>query len=84
LTRARQRNPVFSVRFLLVGVPYHSTYLDGVTDTVEEDLDDGELWEAKDLKIPVYNTEDGISVSFPNLSAYKLIFYVYRGLISVN
>jgi fatty acid synthase subunit alpha len=73
-----QRNPVFSVRFLLVGVPYHSTYLDGVTDTVEEDLEDGELWEAKDLKIPVYNTEDGISVSLPNLGAYKLFFYVYR------
>jgi len=31
-----------------------------VTDTVEEDLEDEELWEAKDLKIPVYNTEDGI------------------------
>ena len=57
-----QRKPVFSIRFLLVGVPYHSEYLDGVTDSVaEEDLEDEELWEAKDLKIPVYNTEDGIS-----------------------
>ena len=55
-----QRKPVFSIRFLLVGVPYHSDYLDGAADTVvEEDLEDGELWEAKDLKIPVYNTEDG-------------------------
>jgi fatty acid synthase subunit alpha, fungi type len=55
-----QRKPVFSIRFLLVGVPYHSDYLDGAADTVvEEDLEDEELWEAKDLKIPVYNTEDG-------------------------
>ena len=43
-----------------------------------EDLEDEGLWEAKDLKIPVYNTEDGISVSLPNLGAYKLIFYVCR------
>ena len=47
-----QRKPVFSIRFLIVGVPYHSEYLDGVTDMVEEDLDE-ESWEAKDLKIPV-------------------------------
>jgi fatty acid synthase subunit alpha, fungi type len=73
-----QRKPVFSIRFLLVGVPYHSEYLDGVTDTVEEDLEDEELWEAKDLKIPVYNTDDGIFISLPNLGAYKLIFYVFR------
>jgi hypothetical protein len=37
-----QRKPVFSIKFLLVGVPYHSEYLDGVTDTVEEDLEDEE------------------------------------------
>ena len=72
-----QRKPVFSIsRFLLVGVPYHSAYLNGVTDIVEEDLEDEGLWEAKVLKIPVYNTEDGISVSLSNLGAYKLIFYV--------
>ena len=63
---------------MIVGVPYHSEYLGGVTDVVEEDLEDEEFWEAKDLKIPVYNTEDGINVSLPNLGAYKLIFYVYR------
>jgi fatty acid synthase subunit alpha, fungi type len=55
-----QQKPVFSIRFLLVGVPYHSDYLDGAADTVfEEDLEDEELWEAKDPKIPVYNAEDG-------------------------
>ncbi|EKM78079.1 hypothetical protein AGABI1DRAFT_61049 [Agaricus bisporus var. burnettii JB137-S8] len=53
-----QRKPVFSVRFLVVGVPYHSPYLKGVTDAVmDEDLE--ELWEPSDLKIPVYNTETG-------------------------
>ena len=41
---------------------------------MEEDLEDEELWEAKDLKIPVYNTEDGISVSLPKIGAYKLTF----------
>ncbi|KAF9532470.1 fatty acid synthase [Crepidotus variabilis] len=55
-----QRKAVFSVRFLVVGAPYHSKYLDGATDTVvEDDLEEEELWNAKDLKIPVYNTEDG-------------------------
>jgi fatty acid synthase subunit alpha len=55
-----QRKPVFSIRFLVVGVPYHSDYISGVTDTVvEEDLEDEELWEAKDLKVPVYSTDNG-------------------------
>ncbi len=55
-----QRKPVFSIRFLVVGVPYHRDYISGVTDTVvEEDLEDEELWEVEDLKIPVYSTEDG-------------------------
>ncbi|KAF8199703.1 fatty acid synthase [Pholiota molesta] len=55
-----QRKPVFSIRFLVVGVPYHSDYLASATEKlIEEDLEGEELWEAKDLKIPVYNTEDG-------------------------
>ncbi|KAF8896473.1 fatty acid synthetase alpha subunit [Infundibulicybe gibba] len=54
-----QRKPVFSVRFLVVGVPYHSQYINGVADQViANDLKE-ELWEPTDLKIPVYNTEDG-------------------------
>ena len=51
-----QRKPVVSIRFLLVGVPYHSEYLNGVNLVTEEYL---ELWEPNDLKIPVYNTENG-------------------------
>jgi fatty acid synthase subunit alpha len=33
-----QRKPVFSVRFLAVGVPYHGEYLSGVTEDVVRDL----------------------------------------------
>jgi fatty acid synthase subunit beta len=55
-----QRKPVFSTRFLVVGVPYHSDYIAGATEkVVEEDLDGDELWDAEELEIPVYNTEDG-------------------------
>ena len=67
-----QRKPVFSIRFLVVGVPYHSDYLKGLTERViEDDLKNEELWLAKDLKIPVYNTEDGKRISnstLPNIS----------------
>ncbi len=55
-----QRKPVFSTRFLVVGVPYHSEYLiDATEKLVEEDLEGEELWKATDLKIPAYNTETG-------------------------
>lgn len=55
----RRGKPLFSVRFLVVGVPYHSGYLSGVTEKLVEDLDE-ELWDAEDLKIPVFHTEDGM------------------------
>ncbi|KAJ3540249.1 hypothetical protein NM688_g6254 [Phlebia brevispora] len=55
-----QRKPVFSVRFLVINVPFHSPYLTGVTDTLfEEDLGGKELWTQQELGIPVYHTEDG-------------------------
>ncbi|KAL1711802.1 hypothetical protein EV715DRAFT_278348 [Schizophyllum commune] len=55
-----QRKPVFSVRFLVVNAPYHSEYLTGVTVKVAgEDLVGEELWQAADLKVPVYHTENG-------------------------
>ena len=55
-----QRKPVFSIRYLVVGVPYHSDYLAGATDRVFDiDLEKEELWTAKDLAIPVYHTETG-------------------------
>ncbi|KAF8638240.1 hypothetical protein AX17_002262 [Amanita inopinata Kibby_2008] len=54
-----QRKPAFSIRFLVVGVPYHSGYLHGAVEKVLEDLGEEELWQSSDLKIPVFNTEDG-------------------------
>ncbi|KAF5389975.1 hypothetical protein D9757_013855 [Collybiopsis confluens] len=55
-----QRKPVFSLRFLVVGVPFHSVYLAKATDKViEEDLEGDELWKPEELRIPVFNTEDG-------------------------
>ncbi|KZT29627.1 fatty acid synthase [Neolentinus lepideus HHB14362 ss-1] len=55
-----QRKAVFSVRFLVVNVPYHSSYLEGVTEKMcAEDLACEELWKGEDLGIPVYHTEDG-------------------------
>ena len=55
-----QRKQVFSVRFLVVGVPYQSEYLAGVAEKVlNEDLKGVELWKSGDLRIPVYNTDDG-------------------------
>jgi fatty acid synthase subunit alpha len=61
-----QRKPVFSVRFLVVGVPYHSEYLGGVTEMVMSDLEGVELWQGTYLGVGVYNTEDGefFSVAF--------------------
>ncbi|KAI0635636.1 fatty acid synthase [Trametes polyzona] len=54
-----QRKPVFSVRFLVVGVPYHSKYLENVADDVMDDLENKELWSKEDLAIPVFHTETG-------------------------
>ncbi|RPD59601.1 fatty acid synthase [Lentinus tigrinus ALCF2SS1-6] len=54
-----QRKPVFSVRFLVIGVPYHSQYLEGATDDIMDDLENQELWKKEDLGIPVYHTENG-------------------------
>ncbi len=54
-----QRKPVFSVRFLVGNLPYHSHYLEGATGRLfQEDLG-GEEWTVKDLAIPVYHTETG-------------------------
>lgn len=55
-----KRKPVFSARFLVVGVPFHSQYLRDATDKViHEDLNGEELWTTEGLRIPVYHTEDG-------------------------
>ena len=55
-----QRKLVFSVRFLTANAPYHSEYLASGIDRLCEDLGGEELWTAKELGIPVYNTKDGM------------------------
>lgn len=73
-----QRKPVFSIRFLVVGVPYHSEYLADLTqELIEDDLEGTELWKAEDLKIPVYNTEDGALILFIH-SGLLINGYTYR------
>lgn len=77
-----QRKPVFSVRFLVVNVPYHSEYLKGATEELfEYDLENQELWTPADLAIPVFHTENGAYIvsSFP--SVCLLVLYRF-GLAS--
>ena len=55
-----KRKPVCHVRFLPVGVPFHSSYLtDAVDVLLNDDLKGEDLWEADELQIPVYHTDDG-------------------------
>jgi fatty acid synthase subunit alpha len=55
-----QRKIVFSMRFFVVNVPYHSDYLQGATDKVFEiDLEGKELWTPEELAVPVFHTQDG-------------------------
>jgi fatty acid synthase subunit beta len=48
------------MRFLPIEVPFHSSYLNGCTKLVLDELDNDPLWAPTDLKVPVFNTEDGI------------------------
>jgi fatty acid synthase subunit alpha, fungi type len=48
------------MRFLVVGVPFHSQYLrDAADKVISQDLNGAELWTAEGLQIPVYHTENG-------------------------
>ncbi|KAI0685962.1 fatty acid synthase [Cytidiella melzeri] len=68
-----QRKPVFTVRFLVVNVPYHSSYLEGLADKIYGDMGGKELWTTADLTIPVYNTEDGSDMREAQGSLTKLL-----------
>lgn len=72
-----QRKATFSVRFLVVGVPYHNSHYlgDAVDDLLEDDLEGEELWKTEDIKIPVFNTEDG---KFPFRSSYRVFNAFFR------
>jgi malonyl CoA-acyl carrier protein transacylase len=58
-----KRLPVFSMRFLPIGVPYHSPHLHECTKAaMENDVDEivsASFWDRSKLQIPVYNTESG-------------------------
>ncbi|KAI5478179.1 fatty acid synthase subunit beta [Pseudohyphozyma bogoriensis] len=54
-----KRLPVFSTRFLPIGVPYHSPLLTGATDAALSALSSPTLFTASQLSYPVYHTADG-------------------------
>jgi len=57
-----KRLPVFSIRFLPVGVPYHSHYLSKCTNkALDQDVNQDiiSFWKRDKLQIPVYHTETG-------------------------
>lgn len=65
-----QRKATFFVRYLGIGAPFHSPYLSTAVDQfLEEDLEGKEMWTAKELQIPVYNTYDGEHFSYKFLNA---------------
>ena len=64
-----KRLPVFSMRFLPIGVPYHSPYLDACTEAaMSQDVDASivEFWSRSKFLIPVYNTETGRDLRTPS------------------
>ena len=70
-----KRKPVFHVRFLPVGVPFHSPYLkDAVDVLLNDDLNGEEFWEADELQIPVYHTADGKCLQPKSLKFIPTLF----------
>lgn len=68
-----QRKPVVFLRFLIVGVPFHSQYLNNDDDEpVSEDLKGTELWSSSDLQTAVFNTENG-EIMHTNIVGVALI-----------
>ncbi|KAM0752633.1 fatty acid synthase [Meredithblackwellia eburnea MCA 4105] len=75
-----KRLPVFSMRFLPIGVPYHSHLLDGATELALASMGTSSSvlssWSPSSLSFAVYNTEDGTdlrTVSTP-LELVKSLF----------
>ncbi|KAH9810339.1 hypothetical protein DFH28DRAFT_903061 [Melampsora americana] len=66
-----KRLPVFSMRFLPIGVPYHSNYLEGCTTELLKPIEEGGIspdevswWNSHKatLGCPVFNTETGADI----------------------
>ncbi|KAK4046932.1 fatty acid synthase alpha subunit Lsd1 [Microbotryomycetes sp. JL201] len=72
-----KRLPVFSMRFLPIGVPYHSHLLDGATERALAAIEssDAQRWTPSSLSFAVYNTEDGTDLrSVADSSLLKSLF----------
>jgi fatty acid synthase subunit alpha len=55
-----KRKPVFSMRFLVAGMPFYSQYLrDAADKAIYQDLNGEELWTVEGLQILVNHTENG-------------------------
>eukprot|EP01117_Protostelium_nocturnum_P000846 TRINITY_DN1109_c0_g1_i4.p1 TRINITY_DN1109_c0_g1~~TRINITY_DN1109_c0_g1_i4.p1 ORF type:complete len:3931 (+),score=1672.78 TRINITY_DN1109_c0_g1_i4:607-12399(+) len=54
-----KRKPNLSMRFLNVGVPFHSQYLESATASIQKDLESLTFWEPSALKTPVFHTHTG-------------------------
>ncbi|GAA6028639.1 hypothetical protein JCM8097_007324 [Rhodosporidiobolus ruineniae] len=76
-----KRLPVFSMRFLPINVPYHSSLLQGATEkAVAASSSDAEFWQPPSLRFAVYNTEDGSDMR--QLSASSLLESVYTQIFT--
>ncbi|KAF9438054.1 3-oxoacyl-[acyl-carrier-protein] synthase [Entomortierella beljakovae] len=59
-----QRKIKFSSRFLPITAPFHSSYLDGVSAIVEQDIDThGLKFDHTRMTIPVFSTDEGKNIS---------------------
>ncbi|KAI1007020.1 Fatty acid synthase subunit beta [Podosphaera aphanis] len=56
-----ERKVRFSNRFLPITSPFHSKYLTGATELIDEDLKDVQI-DSKSLKIPVFDTKTGLDI----------------------
>ena len=72
-----KRQPVFSMRFLPIGVPYHSHLLNGATERALAAIESTEAanWSPAKLAFAVYHTEDGSDLrSLPSDGLLKSLF----------
>ncbi|GAA5867928.1 hypothetical protein JCM8547_003416 [Rhodosporidiobolus lusitaniae] len=76
-----KRLPVFSMRFLPINVPYHSSLLQGATEkAVAATSADADSWAPSTLTFSVYNTEDGSDMR--QSSASSLLESVYNQIFT--
>ncbi|SGZ13219.1 BQ5605_C028g10556 [Microbotryum silenes-dioicae] len=87
-----KRLPVFSMRFLHIGVPYHSHLLSGATERAMAAIGDAESkhWAPSSLALSVFNTEDGSDLRSSSGSFLESLFTqiftspIYWGTKAIN